>query len=242
MKLAIIFVGTNIYKTFFNEYYNSIFSKFLSKTEKTIFVFSDDKTYPSFHKNNVVFNNIENLGWPANTLDRYKYINRIKKHLLEFDYILFLDPDMYIYRKINEDEFFSHNKIFYGVQHPSFNNNDFGNRIGTFEVRMESKAYVDTSTEDISNYFQGCLWGGEVPEIFRLTEELERNIETDNNNGIMAKWYDESHLNKFLITNKTDTHVFDSGFCYPERWNISFERKIIHIDKEARGMKIDKGF
>jgi len=241
MRIAIIFVGTNVYKNFFEMYYKSIFEKFLLKTDKTIFVFSDDEMYSNFRKKNVVFNCIKHLGWPSNTLDRYKYINSIKKDLIDFNYLLFIDPDMYVYREINEEEFFCHDKTFFGVQHPGFNNNDFDNKIGDFEIRPESLACVNMLSEDISNYFQGCLWGGKIPEIFCLTKELEKNIEIDKKNGIIAKWWDESHLNRFMITNKKDVYIYDSGFCYPEKWNINFERKIVHIDKEYRGMKINKG-
>lgn len=236
MNIAICFVGTNVYRNFFPKYYNSIMSKFIINLDKTFFVFTDNKDDPVFKKENVIINKIENEGWPENTLFRYKYIDSIEEKIKEYDYFLFIDPDMFVVEEIKKNEIFT-DKPFVGVQHPSFNNKDFDYRIGTFENRRESTAFIDIQNEDVSNYYQGCLWGGRTPEILDMIKELKNNVEIDEKNKIRALWFDESHLNRFMISNKDKVNTLDSGYCYPEKWNISFYKKIIHIDKTHLGIK-----
>jgi hypothetical protein len=51
-------------------------------------------------------------------------------------------------------------------------------------------------------YYQGCLWGGKVPDVLEMIEELESRVNEDLKNNVIAVWHDESHMNKYFIENK----------------------------------------
>jgi len=130
-------------------------------------------------------------------------------------------------RQITEEEFFCHDKPLYGVQHPGFVGS-----VGTFEVNPVSTSCVDMKNEDVSTYWQGCFWGGDFDAIIEMCNELKHNVRKDLEKNFIARWHDESHLNRYFITHKERVHTYDSGYAYPERWDIPFEKKIIHVYKE----------
>ena len=50
--------------------------------------------------------------------------------------------------------------------------------------------------------FQGCLWGGRMPEVIDMMEELDRRTQDDLKRDMIAKWHDESQMNKFFSGKK----------------------------------------
>ena len=63
-----------------------------------------------------------------------------------------------------------------------------------------------------------------------MAECIKKNIDIDLNNNIIAVWHDESHLNRYFIDNKPEIELSPS-YCYPENWNLPFEKKLIALDK-----------
>jgi hypothetical protein len=104
---------------------------------------------------------------------------------------------------------------------------------GAFETNKNSTASVNKD-DDLSVYFQGCLWGGKVPNIITLIEELDNRINIDLKNNIIAEWHDESHLNKFFIENKNDVNILGPQFAYPEMFSsyCNFDPKVVHLNKD----------
>ena len=49
---------------------------------------------------------------------------------------------------------------------------------GAFEINTDSRAGV-TEEDDTSMYYQGCLWGGRVPEVLDMIDELDSRVEED---------------------------------------------------------------
>jgi hypothetical protein len=60
---------------------------------------------------------------------------------------------------------------------------------------------------------------------------LQGNVRVDLFNGIIARWHDESHLNKFCIDNFSDFEILSSSYAYPENWQLPIQKIIIHKDK-----------
>ena len=95
----------------------SIIKNFLPNTDKKIFCFTDMKNIKIEGVRPV---EIEHQEWPYVTLYRYKNILKVKKELEEYDKIIYIDSDMYVNEVITEEEFFCHDKKYFGVQHPGF--------------------------------------------------------------------------------------------------------------------------
>lgn len=221
-NICICFIGTDKYFNFFENYYETAKMNFLTDCKKTFLLFSD-KEYES--KNDIIYYKIKHKKWPFITLERFKIINLLKEEIKKHDWFVFVDADMIFNEKINYNDFFNEEKQLFGVQHPGFIN-----KIGTFEFNKNSLACVDFE-DDLSTYWQGCLWGGKVENAIKMSEFLEEQIELDLKNNVIAVWHDESHMNKYFIKNKNIVHTLDSGFAYPETMNIPYSKKIIHIHK-----------
>lgn len=232
MKVAICFIGTGKYLNFLPKYYENIEKYFLPNTEKTFFVFTDGELNDL--PDNIIPYYQPHLEWPYITLTRFQIINKSRDYIEKNDWFVFIDADALVVDYINEEEFFDTSKLFFGVHHPCHflkmpPHNKFP---GAFETNVLSKSCVGEE-DDTSVYYQGCLWGGKVPEVLGLIDELETRVKEDLSNNIVAVWHDESHLNKFFIENKNKVNTLGPEFAYPEVFSeyCNFEPKIVHLAK-----------
>lgn len=232
MKLAVIFIGTGKYINFLPSWYESCEEKLVPNVKKEYFVFTDGVLEGT--PENIVSFEQEHLSWPYITLLRFDTILKAKDMLLEFDYVLFLDADTLVVSEIKEEEIFT-NKKYIGVHHPCHflkmpPHNSFP---GSFETDKRSVAAI-TEDDDTSIYFQGCLWGGKVPYVVEMIEELSRRTQIDLENDVIAQWHDESQMNKYFAERKEDVHILGPEYAYPEIFSTycTFEPKIVHLSKD----------
>lgn len=228
-KVAILFIGTQKYINFLPKYYETIKKKFLPNTKKDFFVYTDQVKYPFLSgKKDIFVYPIEHGIWPYSALRKYKFINKARNKLKGYSHIIFLDADMYINEIITEKEFFCHDKPLFSLQHPNF----IG-KIGQFDRNPRCMACVKKG-EDLSTYWQSCIWGGKTKYVLPLIKELERRTDIDIKNDVVALWHDESHLNKYLVERKNLVHTYDPSYAYPEKRMIPhpFKKKIVHIIKK----------
>ena len=176
-------------------------------------------------------------GWPEATLLRYEIFSK-EFECLEADYLVHLDADMLVvsnpWDRIRNN--LIHSEVCL-VEHPGFWRPEVHKRIqlylkdprrllvdiflrlkhggiGTWEIKEYSEAYVVRDLRKI--YFCGGVWFGRKAAIGKLLETLAKNVRTDLNNNVIAKWHDESHLNKWAINN---FHASDNPeLCYDETY------------------------
>jgi len=236
-KVGIIFIGTGLYAGFFDGFYKRINRYFCVEQDKKIFVFTDLIDHPNFlGKDDVDVNEISHAEWPFITLHRFKFMHSIKEKLSEMDYVIFVDADLWpIEESSLEDLLPSHmSKDYFGVQHPGFINEQ-----GTFEDNKDSYAYAYEQGFDLSNYWQGCFWGGKTKKILEMIQILDQRVDEDYDKGIVAKWHDESHMNKFFLENKDNVHTLHPGFALPEAsgyeyvWE-AFPPRMMHLNKDPK--------
>ena len=236
MKVGIIFIGTKLYAGFFKGFHERVNRYFMKDAEKTFFVFSDQPNHPYFNVNNVKIQEIEHLDWPYITLYRFKFMCQAADELSNMDYVIFIDADLWPIEETYLAEIFpaGHIHDFFGVQHPGFIDQP-----GTFEDNPESKAYAYDRNYDTSNYWQGCFWGGRTKCILEMVKVLDSRVDDDLAKDIIAKWHDESHMNKFFLENKERTITLHPGFALPEvsgydRIWESFPPRMMHLDKDPK--------
>jgi len=169
-------------------------------------------------------------GWPQVTLRRFHATLSQRDSLLRYDHILFLDTDMLVCQPIVLEEIFG--KGITAVVHPCFPD--------CFERRPESAACVVGDPI----YYQGCLVGGSTAEFITMCEAITKGIDTDDANGIMAVWFEESHMNRYLMEHPPAISL-SPAYAYPRLINLShpetwmpadktvdtFEPKIRHLHK-----------
>jgi hypothetical protein len=155
-------------------------------------------------------NFISDLPWPLITLMRFYYFNKIKEELSKFDLIYYIDADIQINDQITKEIFPNNVNQIVTVEHYWNFNNSF-----LYETNKASTAYVNIYSPDFyPKYCQGCFFGASAPTFLKMSELLEKNINEDLKNNIIAKWHDESHLNKYIITH--DCKILNRGYSYCE--------------------------
>lgn len=162
---------------------------------------------------------MEHKEWPWMTLGRYKIFTENSKKLSNMDYLYYCDVDMLFVNNVG-NEILSERVA---TQHPGY----YGTR-GTPEIDNRSLACV--SPNEKMQYFAGGFNGGSSVEYLKMSKIISNNIDIDYSNGIIAVWHDESHMNRYFIDNPP-TKILDPSYCYPESWNINFDKKLLALDK-----------
>ncbi len=56
-------------------------------------------------------------------------------------------------------------------------------------------------------------------------------VDSDGSVGYIAKWHDESYLNRYVI-DYPPTKILSPSFCFPEGWELPYEKKIVVLIKD----------
>lgn len=227
-RVAILYVCLGKYSVFFNDFYKSCESKFLKRHQKTYYVFTDDPTIKT--ENNVVKIFHEKMGWPYDSMHRFKLFNSIKDQILTHDYCFFFNANMIFNKKIGEEILPKReNSYLVGVNHPGF----FNKQERDFSYERNRDSMVSLLSKEGRVYYQGCLSGGRTFEYIEMSEVLEKRIDIDVKNGIIPVWYDESALNWYY--SKFKPLCLPPSYAYPQNQKIPFDKKIIQLDKNKLG-------
>lgn len=197
-SIGILLISTWKYNKFIDDTIAGIRKYFFPNSTVKIFLHTDsilshdvNKTIPIIHQ-----------PWPLMTLFRYDLFNKnIDQY--DTDYLFYLDIDTDIIDLINEDIL----SDLVVVKHGCFRNTK-----GTPETNMQSLAYI--SPEENLIYVCGGFVGGEYNYFKRLCTQLSQYIQKDYQNNIIAIWHDESHLNRYIQSNKNFLNInfLDSSY------------------------------
>jgi hypothetical protein len=176
---------------------------------------------------------IPSYGWPEATLLRYKEILKQKDHFKE-DILMYLDADMLVIHEFESTlypEFWKSGIAL--VAHPGywrpsgvellryFLKNPLclasdaihfarTGGLGTWELRRQSRAFVGREARKI--YVCGGTWMGKRDQFLKMVRSCSENVDEDLGRGLVAKWHDESHLNKWLSENNAT--VLTPSYCF----------------------------
>jgi histo-blood group ABO system transferase len=216
-NVGLLIVATGKYISFVNPLIESARKHFCRNHRVTYFVFTDQEFAPP---EDVVRIEQKRLGWPYDTMMRYKvYLNHWEK-LLEQDYLFACDADMQFVGDVG-DEILGERVA---TLHPGF----VGKR-GSYETRRNSKAYI--SEREGTYYFAGGFYGAQKDCFLHILKTTVSRIEDDLKRGIIAVWHDESHWNRYCVDFPPST-VLTPSYCYPESWNLPYEKKLLALDKD----------
>jgi hypothetical protein len=190
--------------------------------EKDFFLFTDSSL--DWFDSSIKWNKIEHQPWPYITLKRFEFISKCLDQLKEYDYVFYFDSDMEFVNTLTSFDIGP--KKYYAVCHPTVvRDSDFW----PVETNSTSTAYIPERHRCM--YVQGCVWGSRGNNIEYMVNTMKNNIDTDLKNNIIAVWHDESHLNKFMVDHRDEVSILSSGMAYPEFWNLSVNKLVIHKDK-----------
>jgi len=224
-KVAILIIATGKYSSFVNNLYNSCEEFFLPKISKDYYVFSDTI---SSQKDNIMVISQSHLGWPYDTMFRFKFFNSISDKLSKYDFLYFLNANMEVISVVGS-EILPIEESLVGVIHPGYYTNDVNEF--PYERRTNSQFYIPR--ESGKHYYQGCFIGGKSNDFLEMSLILDRMVDVDLSNNIIPIWHDESALNWYYL-NKNPLSL-NSSYSYPEALDLPFEKKIVQLDKSRYG-------
>lgn len=230
LHIAVLYICTGKYSVFWKEFYQSMEKYFLKNSEVEYFVFTDAERLYDEEKNSRIHHILqENLGWPGNTLFRFRMFVSIRENLEKFDYLFFLNANTMCREEITEEEFLPVEENLLVVQHPGYYN--CGTWRMPYEHRRKSGACIPRGKGQ--HYVYGAVNGGKAKAFLAMAQELDKEISLDYEKGIIAKWHDESHLNHY-IWKYGNYRLLTPAYAYPENYQLPFEKKIMTIDKGSR--------
>ncbi len=231
-KVGVILIATGTeYHNYIIPQIESIKKNFKPTDNVSIFLFTDAKYK---YVDNQFY--VKDFGYPDSTLFRYRTILEQENELKKMDYLYYIDIDMLVVDKIGEE--ILGNLV--ATVHPGY-----VHKRGTYEENSSSLAYVKSSEGDY--YFCGGFNGGSSGEYLKMAKQLAKNIDKDYSDGVIARWHDESHINRYLIDNPP-TKILSPAYCYPEppedeiykteKWKEEYTPKIYALNKNQREKKV----
>ncbi len=228
MRIGILYICTGNYTVFWDGFYHSSEKNLLSEHEKYYFVFTDGQI-ETFGNQRVKVIYQQKLGWPLDTLFRFKIFLQVEEELKKMDYLFFFNANLCINKTIGSEILPEKVDELVVTQHPGFFSKE--RKEFTYETRKESKAYISPEEGDI--YIAGGLNGGDSACYLQMIKDLESAIDSDYQKNIVAIWHDESHINRYILDKPFK--LLPPDYLYPEGWDIPFEKNIIILNKDKFG-------
>tara|TARA_B100001996_G_C18663077_1_gene593833 strand:- start:386 stop:1117 length:732 start_codon:yes stop_codon:yes gene_type:complete len=238
MKIAVTFWGTQSYLNYLPEWYDRNEKYFLEDIEKRYFVFTDGELEGT--PDNITTIKIPHYGFPETFHKTFEEMLKIKNIVSDFDWLVSIDADLYVQENIEYDQFFDESKKYFGVHHPCHfvGFPPHNQKPGSYDTNPLSNAYINENIMDMKIYYQGCLWGGQIPQVFDMMERIDEWTKQDVPRNTVGKYYEESYLNKWFLTHRKDVHTLDPDYAYPEMFKeyCDFPNKMMHLSKDNKSL------
>jgi len=174
---------------------------------------------------------------------------------MDMDFLFYCDADMLFVDYVNQDILPDNDSQLIGVEHPGAclmprPRNKFNKLLkrlhlwhrtveerfrGSYETNPISTAYVRPDEGEI--YYAGGFVGGATGAFLEMSSCIRKNVDKDFDNNHIAIWHDESHLNRYFIDHPPKT--LSPSYCYPESWDLPFEKRILALDKDHQKLRND---
>lgn len=229
ITVGILLIATNKYKHFVQPLIYDLGKNFFKGHVVTIFLFTDDLNEGYFHDGNfgLKYFKIPSYKFPEVTLYRYKtFLSHGIDIYKDCTHLFYLDVDMGIVAPVGEEILGD----IVAVRHPGFFNGG-----GSWGNDPASLSYTDPDKR--KHYYAGGFQGGSHDHFLAVADQLRARIQTDEENGIMAEWHDETHWNWYLANNPgfkelTPEYCMVEQQHLREQWGIAhFQPKIIALAK-----------
>ncbi|MDN3504669.1 MAG: hypothetical protein P0S95_03735 [Rhabdochlamydiaceae bacterium] len=228
-NVGLCITATGKYINFVPQLVESARKYFLKDHNVTFFVFTDSPISGP----NIVMVPQKKLDWPYATMMRFEFYHK-NSHLFDgFDYMFALDADMLFVSKVKRE--ILSDRV--ATMHPGYAIKRAGVIRGDFETSEKSLAYMPSDKGEY--YFAGGFYGGSKDEFIKINKICSQNIRIDLQNGIIAKWHDESHLNRYFAFN-FPTKILSPSYCYTsseekaKAWHIHgrFRPRLLALEKD----------
>ncbi len=216
-NIAILYIATGRYITFWDEFYPAMEKYFLPNYKKTYFIFTDDTT--KVFPDNVVRVYQEHREWPNIVVNKYAFFYGVSDKLSKFDYIFYFNGNLIPQRIVGDEVIPSQKQKLMFTQHPAFycGATLCSARSLTYERNSKSTAFIPFN--EGKYYVMAGFWGGRTKDVLTMIKILKKRTDIDTARGVIAIWHDESHLNRYLIDYEKkggNPLILDPRYAVPE--------------------------
>lgn len=225
-KVAILYIATDKYIVFWEDFYKSYEKYFLNNSELHYYVFTDAEDILFQDNSRVHVKKIKHMQWPYGTLMRYHIFLNIESELEQYDYLCFMNANCICVDPISEEDFLPKEKNLVVVKHFKYYNSR--NTDYSYDRNPKSTAYIPYG--EGKYYVCGGINGGKTRAYLDMCRELRDRIDSDLNNGVIALYHDESQLNRYIWEND-NYRILSPEYVYPQGFDLPFDSKIVTRDK-----------
>jgi len=167
------------------------------------------------------------LDWPESTLQRFEALLSVWPDVLvHFDYVYWMDADQLVASDFCDD--IKGTRV--GMGHMHFLRRDSWSPL---DSNWRSTAYVPADEKYLNPYYSAHLYGGLSSEMCQLVLDCKAGVDVDRANGVVARWHDESHLNRYLIAHPPTITLGMSFTCFVE---AALDQSVFAVGLDSRRM------
>lgn len=245
IHIGIVYITTGIYSELWKEFYPTCECYFCPDTQKGYEVFTDSVRLQEMELKNVTWHPVKDRGFIRNVSAKAEFICSISAALKEkYDYVFYLNGNYKFLEPIYSDEILPEAEHHYltALSFDTYKNKALSDL--PYDRNPACRAYIERGQG--KKYYQGGFYGGRTAEVIELSEWCMQAIRKDLENKIIARWHDESYLNRYLrdYTPRTlnDAYGYTSFFQSPCSYKAILIEKSTYLgDKlnETKDLSVD---
>lgn len=233
--VAVLYICTGAYRVFWPTFYPNFRAHFLPDCQRTFFVFTDAQDLPFADADDVRIIPQEALPWPYSTMQRFEAFLGQEDALKDFDYLFFANANLHCLGDLLSDELLpdaAAGQSLVAVCHKPY----YGRPVQfyPYERRAASRAYIPYCAGQY--YVAGGLNGGTAAAYLAMCRELRTRTREDLDHGVIARFHDESQLNRLVAEDAAPFRILGPAYCCPEETPMDGER--IRVLQKARFLDV----
>lgn len=235
-RVAVLYLCTGAYRVFWHDFYPNFKEHFLPDCERTFYVFTDAETIDYEDQADVRRIPQQALPWPYSTMQRFDAFLGQADRLAGYDYLFFANANLRCLRDVTAGELLpdaARGQVLTVVCHlPYYGKNPI---FHPYERRRKSRAGIPYNCG--TWYVAGGLNGGQSAAYLDLCRELKARTDEDLGHGVIARFHDESQLNRLVAEQPGRFRILGPEYCTPEETPTGQEA--IRIMQKSRYIKVD---
>ena len=234
--LAVLYICTGAYVAFWRDFYPNFKANFLPDCDRTFFVFTDADHIAYEDAPDVRRIPQQALPWPYSTMQRFDAFLGQEAALAKFDYLFFANANLHCTRVISAAELLpdpAAGQTLTAVCHLPY----YGRAPMFHPYDRSGKSRASIPYNCGQYYVAGGLNGGTAAAFLALCRELKARTDEDLQHGVIARFHDESQLNRLVAEAPQYFRILPPDYCTPEETPTGHEA--ILVLQKSRFIQID---
>lgn len=234
--IAILYICTGSYRVFWPGFYENFRQNFLPELDKTFFVFTDVAQVAGEDNPDVRRIPQKALPWPYSTLQRFDAFLSQEAALAGYDYLFFANANLFCTGPVHAEEILPDaGRSLTAVCHLPYD----GRNPLFHPYERRPACWAGIPYNGGTYYVAGGLNGGTAAAYLALCRELQARTREDLDRGIIARFHDESQLNRLVAEWPRRFRVLPPCFCVPEETPLPDGGDRIRVLQKSRFLDVE---